>query len=679
MKKRNKDFLPNLADVATDNILENMAANLYWKDKEGTYLGCNNSFARLASLKSPIEIIGKNDFMFSWKRNAKIFHDNDSIVLKSGHSHEFEESLTLSDGTDIIVLTSRAPLKDRKGNIIGIIGTSIDITEMKNREMAFSEAKQRAEAERNKAQIYLENILKYLPVNVYWKNKECVILGCNDRLAHYNGLSQASDVIGKTDFELLRTKEQAEAIIKNDLEVMAKNEVTTFEETVAAPEGKTVTFLSIKAPMIDKVNNELLGLVGISIDITDRKEAELELLRQKEKVIAANQAKSYFMASIGHEFRTPLNDIIGLSEILISSIDHITNSERIEYCESIHQAGKNLLDLINDVILFSRMEMGYFKIDEQDVNLEEMILKIIRNSNHRAEEKSLKFEIDYPASIPKIVRGDVQRVRQVLTNLIDNALKFSHEGIITIKVEYPANEEGTLLKVNVTDQGIGIPHDKLDVVFEKFSQVYSEHHDKRMGRYQGIGLGLAIVKQLVELMHGSVGVVSELGKGSNFYFTLPITTTTAVNETSKNVPANIPKKPTNDNATNQTIFSKCKILIVEDNSLAVKFLQILMKKFGCEFEIATKGSEALDLLSKKEFHLVLLDLGLPDINGIEVCKTWRSMEKKSQRVLIYALTAQGVEEGESYALSAGMDGYIEKPINYEKLNAVLTLANEKIK
>lgn len=673
--------------IPSEQILDQVVIGVYWKNVKGIYLGCNHFFSQLAGLASPKDIQGKTDLILPWREQRKLIQNNEKIILESGQTNETEETLLTADGSVISFRIIRSPIKNHANEIIGIIGNLINISDnttvhnkytdlekinfyakLSNELTGSTDVKMTADDYGRYITDYLEKIIACMPGNVYWLDKNSVFLGCNDNVAKMLGLQSRSEIIGLTHSQTAKlanwTEGQAESFARDDKEVIITGipKVNVEEPPITDIDGNIIRFLTTRVPIKDP-KGDVIGVVGISIDITDRKRVEESLQQEKLRAESANQAKSYFMASIGHEFRTPINNILGLSDFLRKNVGRIQTAELESYYDIIHQCGSDLLDLINDVILFSRIEMGYFKIENQIVNLQALIEKVVSNNRHRADVKLLQLKIEYPDNIPLEVIGDLQRIRQILTNLIDNALKFTHEGTITVQVKIDENKQS--LYIAIIDTGIGIAEEKLSIVFERFSQVHTEYTDQRQGRYRGIGLGLAIVKQLVELMGGNVGVHSVLGKGSTFFFTLPIanklvdqtTLSSANNSEILDVVPNIEQTP--------------KILLVEDNNIAQKVAQLLFKQCNCNYDIAANGKIALEYLQKNHYQLVFMDLGLPDISGLEVTEQFRKIEKVGSHINIIALTAQGLDEGSNKAISAGMDDYIEKPLTEKKLKMLL--------
>jgi PAS domain S-box-containing protein len=507
----------------------------------------------------------------------------------------------------------------------------------------------------------LEKVAQLLPVNIYWLDKDNRIMGGNQQALKSVGAESFDEVIGKSLYDIYPA-EIANKIIQHNNEVLATGNILSQEEDIRdITTGQVKYFNAIKAPLRDE-NGNIIGTIGSSINITEQKEAEHKLLEANVRSQAANQAKSYFMASLGHEFRTPLNHIIGLAEIIKGSASKLTPAELEDYANNIRTSGFDLLELINDVITFSRMETGHFKVEKSAVSLRDVLERVVNNSLHRAEEKHLSLSLDYPESLPSKVLGDSQRIRQVITNLIDNALKFTITGYIKVTVKKDVHDQNYLV-ISVKDTGIGIPSDKHDLIFERFSQVHSELTDQRMGKYKGVGLGLAIVKQLVELMGGTIRLDSKPGLGSKFEFTLPVA---QIESSTNSAIISAPKA-----APIPHIKHNHKILVVEDNQLAIHFIEFILKEFELGYDIAKTGQQALDLLEKHTYRFVLMDLGLPDIDGLECIRRYQKMKLEHELSPIIFLTAQGIDEGKGSAREAGINDYLEKPLKKEQLEELL--------
>jgi PAS domain S-box-containing protein len=350
----------------------------------------------------------------------------------------------------------------------------------------------------------LQNVVNNVPHYLFWKDKNSVFLGCNEQFSLAAGLTCSQDIIGKTDFDLPWEKIESDAYISNDKVILNGGvEKINIEETQTI-QGKQVDLLTSKVPLFDKKGN-IIGVIAICTDITNRKIAEKELAIAKEKAELANEAKSNFLAVMSHELRTPLNGIIGLVHVIQKQdLPEIT----LEYMQDINCAAKHLLKLVNSILDFTNLELNAPVIHADNVNIREILDEAYSTCKIRAMAKNLDIHRDYSDNIPEFILGDSLRLKQVMLNLIDNAIKYTNMGSIHINLTYHNN----LLRFSVKDSGIGIPEGMVDMIFDKFVQVDSSPKCN----LNGVGLGLAICKKLVQQMQGEIGCESILGEGSVF-------------------------------------------------------------------------------------------------------------------------------------------------------------------
>ncbi|STX41837.1 sensory box histidine kinase/response regulator [Legionella donaldsonii] len=553
---------------------------------------------------------------------------------------------------------------------------------------------------------YMENIIAEMPVSVYWINRDCVYLGCNNNMAKLLHLKSRHEIVGKTYADLYDDK-SASHYRKADRAVMDKGVSLTVEEPLHYPDGTKEIYLSNKVPL-HNTKGEIVGMVGISVDITERKKMEEDLLQAKRAAEAANQAKSDFIANMSHDIRTPLSGIIGMSQEMFNIADNARSflqqtpeeanlatpqtffSLLKEITETVQEdtqlligATDQLLELCNEILETMRLESGHRPEEVESFNLRDLVKHNIDLLQPVAFHKKLKLSFDIEESIPTYFSGLRNYLDRTLLNLLSNALKFTNSGFVKINVKSLDERDSSYrlgdkmnLQLLVEDSGIGIPEDKFETIFEHFSRLTPAYQ----GLYKGAGLGLYTVKRYIEAMNATINIQSEVGKGTCFIINLPL----VVSDHSDREKIPVRQPPISTVQTlpfDRTIKPEgitkvdavASVLVVEDNPLAAKSLQAYLNRFQCAHDHAENGMEALTMVQNNDYDLILMDIGLPDVDGIEVTKQIRALNNQNAlQVPIVAITghaddAQKVNE----SLEAGMQEVCSKPLQQSKLESLL--------
>ncbi|WP_205503269.1 hybrid sensor histidine kinase/response regulator [Rufibacter psychrotolerans] len=411
-------------------------------------------------------------------------------------------------------------------------------------------------------------------------------------------------------------------------------------------------------------NGKVSGMIGVCYDITERILIEEELKKAKDEALSMAQVKEQFLANMSHEIRTPMNGILGLTEVLAKTP---LNQHQKEFLQGIHTSANNLMVIINDLLDFSKIEAGKITFEIIPFDLRQLVKQLLDILEIRARERKNTLKLLFDADIPPLLEGDPFRLSQILNNLLGNAIKFTENGAVRLNVEVVAQEEDQLrLEFTVQDTGIGIPAEKLDTIFEKFTQGSSDTTRK----FGGTGLGLSIAKELVEAQGGTIHVESETGKGSAFRFVLPFR---KIGEKQDQAAAAcLPAQP------HTHALRHARVLLVEDNAINQMLVKKVLYDHAVEVTVASNGREALEVLTQQSFDLILMDMQMPEMDGYEAMQHIRQEMPALKDIPIIALTAHASQGETAKCLAAGATSFLSKPFKADDLvQAIGSLLQKK--
>ncbi|EHE9873378.1 aerobic respiration two-component sensor histidine kinase ArcB [Escherichia coli] len=498
--------------------------------------------------------------------------------------------------------------------------------------------------EREETQIQLEQQSSFLrsfldasPDLVFYRNEDKEFSGCNRAMELLTGKSEKQLVHLKPAD--VYTPEAAAKVIETDEKVFRHNVSLTYEQWLDYPDGRKACFEIRKVPYYDRVGKRH-GLMGFGRDITERK-------RYQDALERASRDKTTFISTISHELRTPLNGIVGLSRILL---DTELTAEQEKYLKTIHVSAITLGNIFNDIIDMDKMERRKVQLDNQPVDFTSFLADLENLSALQAQQKGLRFVLEPTLPLPHQVITDGTRLRQILWNLISNAVKFTQKGQVSVRVRY---DEGDMLHFEVEDSGIGIPQNELDKIFTMYYQVKDSHGGKPA---TGTGIGLAVSRRLAKNMGGDITVTSEQGKGSTFTLTIHAPSVAeevddAFDEDDMPLPA-------------------LNVLLVEDIELNVIVARSVLEKLGNSVDVAMSGKAALEMFKPGEYDLVLLDIQLPDMTGLDISRELTKRYPREDLPPLVALTANVLKDKQEY-LNAGMDDVLSKPLSVPALTAMI--------
>lgn len=629
-------------------VFDAIPVRVFWKDTESVYLGCNEAFSRDAGLKNPGDIIGKEDSDMVWRERAGTHRSDDHAVVMTGQPKlHCEEIRATADGKQIEVLMSKIPLRNAAGTIVGVLGTYVDISSRKKMEEELRENGARMRAITDCAQ---DAILMMDPEGriSYWNPAAERIFGYTSGEAMGRNLHNLIappryHAAFATAWPLFRKTGTGNVVDKTlDIEAVRKDG----------------TEISIQLSLSSIRIKDAWHAVGILRDITKRKAMESRLRETLAEAESAARVKSEFLAVMSHELRTPLNGVLGFADLLSSTP---LVPEQKAFVRRICESGNHLLEIVNDILDFSSIEKGRMAIDTGPVVLSSLVDSSCDVIRRTATGKGLAFHCEMADDVPEQILGDARRIRQILINLLGNAVKFTSKGSIFLRVAPVAAGGRECLDFAVGDTGPGIPPETLSCLFQPFTQADSTLRRK----FEGTGLGLAISLRLAEAMGGTITVNSSPGKGSTFTLRIPV---------------RLPAEPGAGNGTptgstgSHAPSAGGRVLVVEDDRLSRLLAGKVLSALGQRMEGAANGFEAVRAFAPGKFSAILMDMQMPEMDGIEATKKIREIEKGTgTHVPIIALTANVMPGDRERCLSAGMDDFLSKPFQKAELSEKLGL------
>lgn len=610
-------FLASIIASSNDSIIS--------KDKNGNITSWNpgaekifgftaaEAAGRHISIIIPPEKLGEEDYILNQIRQGK-------------YVNNFETYRRRKDGSLISISVTVSPIKDSNGDVLGASSVARDVSALK-------------EAEKTSA--YLAAIIESSDDAIISKDLNGFIRSWNKSAERIFGYT-ADEVVGKHITIIIPSErlEEEEKIIRT---LKNGDRIDHFETMRRHKSGNLIPISLTVSPIRDYAGN-IIGASKVSRDISERINAQKALKESSQK-------KDEFLANMSHELRTPMNAVIGLANLLQSM--QSMPEKAIKYIYTLKTSADHLMDLINDLLDFAKIEADSFEIERVEFNLAQEVEKVISVMNVRAQEKNLQLFVNYDPVFKRYYMGDPLRIYQILMNLLSNAVKFTETGSVEIDIcgEEKAADDKTFITFKISDTGIGIPEEKLGVIFEKFTQADSSI----TRRFGGSGLGLSITKAYVEKMGGTIGIESQLGLGTTFTVTIPLENTC--------------KESNIDSFSARTAPGQAKqkknVLLVEDYEPNVLVAASMIQDLGYSCEVAKNGLDALRKFMNGDYEVILMDVQMSELDGLQATRRIRAIEaeKGLNRTPIIAMTAHVREQDKDRCLDAGMDDFIPKPFD----------------
>jgi PAS domain S-box-containing protein len=651
----NSVFGEEMEPLCVKNLLAATDERIFFKDRDGRFLVASagwlaNTARRRYAQGLHEQVIGRTDVeVFGGSAGARSRLE-DLRVMETGEPVLAKiERETFEDGPDAWTQTTKLPLRNEQDEIVGTWGVSRDVTASVEAERALSASRELLAASEHMQRVLFEHNPQ--PMWVRDQGTLSVVAVNRAALAMY-GYSHdeflaltVTDLVPPEDAESFAAAlERAEGESGPDLPVVVPWRHRCKDGTV----------VEVELTSTDVMLGGRACRIASSKDVTARNRAAAELSAARDAAVEASNAKSAFLATISHEIRTPMNGVLGMTELLLDS--ELDDDQR-SLATQVSHSGELMIELIDDILDISKIEAGRLDLSIADFPLRETIEQTCAPVRLRADAKGVELDVQIADDVPQHACGDGRRVRQVLLNLVANAVKFTAAGSVVVRVSRlpDANGHGWI-RIEVTDTGIGIERSILEHVFEPFTQ--ADASTTRI--YGGTGLGLTIARELVELMSGTIGVESELGAGSTFWIEIPLTLSLAV--------AARPSDSPDAGLLTGPLWQTAPLVLVAEDSPVNQVVTVrTLERCGCNVDVVSDGRQALAALGKRDYDAVLMDCQMLEMDGYDATAELRRREQGSRHTLVIAMTAHALAGDRARCLEAGMDDYISKPIRREKL------------
>jgi len=582
------------------------------------------------------------------------------MTFRDGETHIVEKHFVM-DGEERYFEIKASPIKDKAGRTVEAIESVREVTDRKKMEL-----------ETVHQRVLFQSIFNAVPDAMAITNTDREITMCNPSFVNIFGYP-LDELLGQKSSMMYQSEEEFERQGRIRFNMSAEERLRPYVARYRRKNGEVFPGETIGASIKDK-DGTIIGFLGVIRDITERILAEealtrayetleervrdrtVELEKARVEAEAANRSKSEFLANMSHEIRTPMNGVMGMSELLKTTD---LTEEQNEYVETIEISAESLLNIVNDILDLSKVEAGRLELRDYRFDLRSLIDTVMKINSLKALDKGIDLRQSIAKNVPDSLVGDPHRLRQVLINLVGNAIKFTHMGTVEIKVESGRQEGNTIIiAFHVIDTGIGIPDEEQGSIFDSFRQA----DGSISRRYGGTGLGLSITKKIAEAMDAELTLESKVGKGSIFCFSVPLRIAQEESPSHK------------DEDRMPAMAGAFDILLAEDNPINQLLVLRILEKHGHRVRTAGNGQEALDLLEGKGFDLILMDVQMPGMDGFEAVRRIREAEKEDgTHMPVIAMTAHAMKEDEDRCLEAGMDGYISKPFSSQELLSKIDL------